>query len=110
MIHKVVLNKDRVAVLNHKFREGDIVVITDDSSERTFIIGDKPTTCEDCPLGMWFGDAVKCHMSFHYKQKGLFTGNLPCNSDFLDGYDASQPGASSYPIAYKQIDSLLEEL
>ena len=110
MIHRVVLNKDRVAVLNRKFREGDILILTDDTGERTFIIDNKATLCEDCPLGMYWNESVKCHMSFHYKKEGLCTGNLPCNADFMDGYDQSKPGASSYPISYRQIDSLLEDL
>ena len=110
MIHRVVLNKNRVAVLKLKFREGDILVLTDDTGERTFIIENKPTLCEDCPLGMYWYDSVKCHMAFHYKQEGILTGNLPCNADFLDGFDKSKPGARSYPISYRQIDSLLEDL
>lgn len=110
MIHKVVLNKDREAVLKRKFREGDIVVLTDDTSERTLLVLNKSIPCENCPLGMYRHDAVKCHMAFHYKHEGTLAGNLPCNADFLDGYDKSKPGASSYPISYKQIDSLLEDL
>lgn len=110
MIHRVVLNKDRVAVLKRKFREGDIVVIADDTGERTFIIDNKSILCENCPLGIYLNDSVKCHMTFHYKKEVLLTGNLPCNADFLDGYDKSKPGARSYPISYRQIDSLLEDL
>lgn len=107
MIHRVVLNEDRVAILKCKFREGDIVVLTDDTGERTFIIDDKPTQCEHCPFGMFLN---KCHMTFHYRQEGSFTGNLPCSANFLDGYDASKPGSSGYPISYKQIDTIMENL
>lgn len=110
MIHKVVLDEGRSAVLKRKLREGDILILKDDTSDRIFRIGVKSTMCEDCPLGMRFDDSVTCHMLFYHKQKGPFTGNLPCNAALLDGYDRLKPGASSHPIAYKQIDSILEDL
>lgn len=111
MIHKVVLDEGREAVLKHKFREGDILILTDDTSQRIFTIGIKSTVCEDCPLGIRrLDDPVKCSMLFYYKRKGSCTGHLPCNADLLDGYDRLKDGASSHPISYKNIDSVLEEL
>lgn len=111
MIHKVVLDDDRSAVLKRKLGVGDILILTDSTSERIFTIGIKPTECKDCPLGIICLDgSVKCRMLFYHKQKDSFNGHLPCNAYLLDGYDNLKPEASSHPIAYKQIDSLLEDL
>ena len=110
MIHRVVLDKARVAVLNRKLREGDIVVIIDDTSERMFIIGISPTLCADCPLCMRSDDAEQCSVSFRNEQDDVHNVSLPCSSNFLDGYDVLEHGSRSYPISYKQIDTIMENL